>query len=239
MKLIIKENNLEMSKSAMYIVLGAMQQDKRVNISLTSGRSPKKLYELLIPEIKDKYEYKNIQYYLFDDSPYIDKKHGGNWDEMQEMFFKPANIPNDRINITTLENWQVYDDEIKQVGGIDVMVIGLGYDGHFCGNCPNCTPLDSYTYCLEFKEKQKANPTYLDRPTQPYSITMGPKSLMRVKHLVMIVNGSEKAEILKKFLDEPISNKIPATILKLHPNFTVLCDKEAAKLINIEDYRGM
>lgn len=239
MKLIIKDNELEMSKSAMYILLGAMQQDKRVNISLTSGRSPRTLYKLMIPEVKDKREYDNIHYYLFDDAPYIDKKYGSNWEEMQEIFFKEANISDDRINITTLDNYMMYDEEIKNVGGIDVMLIGLGYDGHFCGNCPYCTPLDSYTYCIEFKEKQKYNKDYKDRPYQPYSITMGPKSLMKVKHLVMIVNGEEKAKILKEFLDSPISNEIPATILKLHPNFTVLCDKDAAKYINLDDYKRL
>lgn len=239
MKLIIEENEELMSESAMHILLGAMMQDKRVNISLTSGRSPKKLYEMLIPKVKNQKKYEDVQYYLFDDSPYINQPHGGNWNEMQELFFKPANIGEDRIHITTLDNYEVYDEEIKNAGGIDVMVIGLGYDGHFCGNCPRCTPLDSYTYCLEFKKKQEVNPTYADRPLQPFSITMGPKSLMRVKHLVMIVNGEEKAEILKKVLDSPISDEIPATVLKLHPNLTIIADKDAAKFINIDDYKNI
>lgn len=56
---------------------------------------------------------------------------------------------------------------------------------------------------------------------------------MRVKHLVMIVNGKEKAEIFKRFLLEPINQDVPATILKLHPNFTVICDQEAASLIDL------
>ena len=88
----------------------------------------------------------------------------------------------------------------------------------------------------DFKEKQAVNPDYKDRPYQPFTLTMGPKSLMRVKHLVMIVNGKEKAEIFKRFLDEPINQDVPATILKLHPNFTVICDQDAASLIHYEQY---
>ena len=234
MKLIIEKDEKTMSESAMYILLGAMMQDKKVNISLTSGRSPKMMYEMMIPKVKDQEKFKDIDYYLFDDNPYIGQEHGSNWNEMQDMFFHPANIPSGRIHIPTLDNWQDFDEEIRQAGGIDVMVIGLGWDGHFCGNCPRCTPLDSYTYCLEFKDKQAVNPTYADRPTQPYTITMGPKSLMRVKHLVMIVNGKDKAEILKKFIEEPISDEIPSTILRLHPNFTVIADKDAASLLDQE-----
>lgn len=232
MKLIIEENEQKMSESAMYILLGAMMQDKRVNISLTSGRSPKTLYQLMVPLVKDQEKFKDIEYYLFDDSPYVGETHGGNWKEMHELFFDPANIPDDRIHIPTMENWQNFDEEIRQAGGIDVMVIGLGWDGHFCANLPRCTPLDSYTYCMEFNKKREVNPTYPERPSQPYSLTMGPKSLMRVKHLVMIVNGKEKAEILKKFLEEPISNEVPSTVLKLHPNFTVICDADAASLLD-------
>ena len=236
MKLIIEENEQKMSESTMFILLGAMMQDKRVNISLTSGRSPKTMYNMMIPYVKDQEKFKDIQYYLFDENPYIDEPYGPNWNDMQELFFKEAHIPDERIHIMNEENWATYDDEIKQAGGIDVMVIGLGHDGHFCGNCPRCTPFDSYTYQLDFKKKQAVNPTYADRPRQPFTLTMGPKSLMRVKHLVMIVNGKEKAEIFKRFLDEPINQDVPATILKLHPNFTVICDKDAASLIDPSQY---
>ena len=237
MKLIIEENEHKMSESAMFILLGAMMQDKRVNISLTSGRSPKKLYEMMIPYVKNQDKFKDIQYYLFDENPYIDETYGPNWNEMQELFFEKAHIPNERIHIMNQDNWQDFDNDIRNAGGIDVMIIGLGYDGHFCGNCPRCTPFDSYTYCIDFKDKQAVNPDYKDRPLQPFTLTMGPKSLMRVHHLVMIVNGKEKAEIFKRFLDEPIHQDIPATILKLHPNFTVICDQEAASLIDPEDYK--
>ena len=169
MKLIIEENEHKMSESAMFILLGAMMQDKRVNISLTSGRSPKTLYEMMIPYVKDQDKFKDIQYYLFDENPYIDETYGPNWNEMQELFFEKAHIPNERIHIMNQDNWQDFDNDIRNAGGIDVMIIGLGYDGHFCGNCPRCTPFDSYTYCIDFKDKQAVNPDYKDRPPVSYT----------------------------------------------------------------------
>ena len=93
MKLIIEENEQKMSESAMHILLGAMMQDKRVNISLTAGRSPINLYKMMVPYVKDQEKFKDIQYYLFDEAPYQDKPYGPNWEEMQELFFKDANIP--------------------------------------------------------------------------------------------------------------------------------------------------
>ena len=155
MKLIIEENEQKMSESAMFILLGAMMQDKRVNISLTSGRSPKTMYDMMIPYVKDQEKFKDVEYYLFDENPYIDKIHGPNWNDMQELFFQPANIPDERVHIMNNDNWQDYDNQIRNAGGIDVMVIGLGYDGHFCGNCPRCTPFDSYTYKIKFLDQNE------------------------------------------------------------------------------------
>jgi len=85
MKLIIEENEQKMSESAMHILLGAMMQDKRVNISLTAGRSPINLYKMMVPYVKDQEKFKDIQYYLFDEAPYQDKPYGPNWEEMQEL----------------------------------------------------------------------------------------------------------------------------------------------------------
>lgn len=87
MKLIIEENEQKMSESAMFILLGAMMQDKRVNISLTSGRSPKTMYDMMIPYVKNQAKFKDIEYYLFDENPYIDEPYGPNWKDMQELFF--------------------------------------------------------------------------------------------------------------------------------------------------------
>lgn len=236
MKLIVEETDREMSESALHILLGAMMQDKRVNISLTSGESPKTLYQLMAPLVKDKPQYEDVHYYLFDEAPRPGETYGPNWDQMHELFFDAAGIPDERIHDTVTDNWETYDWEIREAGGLDVMVIGLGWDGHFCSNCPRCTPMDSYTYAMDRATKNAANPTYPARPELPITYSMGPKSLMRVKHLVMIVNGKHKAEILKKMLDEPISDELPSTVLKLHPNFTVICDKDAASALNLADY---
>ena len=103
MKLIVEENTQKMSESALHILLGAMMQDKRVNISLTSGRSPIELYKMLVPEVRDQEKFKDIEYYLFDEAPYMDgKPYGPNWEEMQKLFFEEANIPEERIHDMTM-----------------------------------------------------------------------------------------------------------------------------------------
>lgn len=236
MKLIVENTEADMHESALHILLGAMMQDKRVNISLTSGESPKPLYKMLAPLVRDKPQFEDVHYYLFDEAPHPNGPYGPNWDMMHEMFFDEAGIPDERIHDTMPENWETYDWEIREAGGIDVMLIGLGFDGHFCSNCPRCTPFDSYTYEQDCAKRRELNPGYPLREGYPTAYTMGPKSLMRVRHLVMIVNGRHKAHILKRMLDEPVSGDLPATILKLHPNFTIICDGEAASELDLSTY---
>lgn len=233
MKLVITKDDQAMSEAALHILLGSMYQDKRVNISLTSGRSPKTLYKLMTPLVKDNPAFNQVHYYLFDDSPINGKDFGSNYYEMQELFFEPAHVEASKISVPTRDNWQDFDALVDEAGGIDVMLIGLGFDGHFCGNLPNLTPLDAYTYTVTRQAMHESNPVYGSHPDQPLLITMGPQSLMRVKHLVMIVNGKEKAEILKRFLEEPISGSNPSTLLRLHPNMTVIVDQDAASLLNV------
>ena len=66
------------------------------------------------------------RYYIFDDGPYIGQEHGPIWEEMHELFYTPANIPDSQIHCVTEDNWDTYDEEIRNGGGLDVMVIGLG-----------------------------------------------------------------------------------------------------------------
>ncbi len=65
-----------MSESAMQIILGTMMQDKKVNVSLTSGSSPRTMYQMMVPYVKDKPQFKDVDYYLFDEAPEAGEKKG-------------------------------------------------------------------------------------------------------------------------------------------------------------------
>ena len=173
MKIIIEKDEHAMSESAMQIILGTMMQDKKVNVSLTSGSSPRTMYQMMVPYVKDKPQFKDVDYYLFDEAPEVGEKKGQpgpNWSEMQELFFKDANIPDEKIHCPSMENYETFDEEIAKAGGIDVMLIGLGWDGHFCSNCPRCTPMDALTYARARHVTLEANPNYKSNSNRPYPL---------------------------------------------------------------------
>ena len=113
------------------------------------------------------------------------------------------------------------------------MILGLGYDGHFCGNSPRKTKWDNLTVKLPiFKEhfQSIANSEFDGElaAVPDYFVTMGPRSVMMARQLVMIVNGKHKASMVKRVIEGEIDEMIPATILKLHPDLTIIMDQDAA-----------
>ncbi|MER5760246.1 6-phosphogluconolactonase [Streptomyces sp. NPDC002082] len=129
--------------------------------------------------------------------------------------------------------YEIVTERLRGNGGLDLMLIGLGADGHFCGNMPYATRFDQETYTYEFKDSY---PWYEDAlrllpdPAEVPShvVTMGAAMLAKVRRLVLIVSGAAKADALAGMLEREISTDFPATILRTHPNLVVVADREAA-----------
>jgi 6-phosphogluconolactonase/glucosamine-6-phosphate isomerase/deaminase len=233
MRVFIEDSYENLSEKAVGIMLAAMSQDKRVNIAITAGNSPVLVYEKLIKEIKALPQaFTNVHYYNFDEIPLKGSAKGVTMGELDRLYFTPAEIPSSRIHPLTCENYTEHDEEIMRAGGLDLMLIGLGGDGHFCGNMPNATRFEEHTYKVYIKKEYEWYKTVQDLPEIPeYFVTMGAASVMKVCRLVMIVNGKGKAQAVKRFFDSTVDTAFPSSILKLHPNFTLILDKDAASAL--------
>ncbi|NVJ11985.1 6-phosphogluconolactonase, partial [Myxococcus sp. AM001] len=115
----------------------------------------------------------------------------------------------------------------------DLMVLGLGADGHFCGNLPNTTRFHDQTVEVPIHGEMIAlianSEMGGDISAVPNSyVTMGPRSVMAAKNLLLIVSGAAKAHALKQVVEGPVSVQVPASVLKLHPSLVIIADKAAA-----------
>lgn len=226
MKIIVEKNAEQMSETAKNILLAHMLQDKRVNLSITAGNTPVETYQRLSKAVQH-YDVSNVHYYNFDEIPVKNQKEGVTLTDLRRLYLTPAQVPNANIHPLTPENYATHQQTIANAGGLDLMLIGLGQDGHFCGNMPTTTQWNQLIYPVTVTgEEPWFVPEIMEKGLT--FVTMGPASVMKVRHLVLIVNGKQKAETVKKVLTEPISEKLPASILQLHPNFTVVLDEEAA-----------
>ncbi|MCR5054660.1 MAG: glucosamine-6-phosphate deaminase [Lachnospiraceae bacterium] len=158
---------------------------------------------------------------------------------MQENFFRYVNVPKDRIHIPDGEDpdsdraCRDYDVIIKKAGGIDLQLLGIGRDGHIGFNEPGAA-FGLETHCVDLAEStMAANARFFgdkDKvPRQAY--TMGIKSIMQAKKVLMVASGREKAEIIRDAILGPVTPQVPASILQMHPDFTLVIEREAASLI--------
>lgn len=126
-----------------------------------------------------------------------------------------------------------YDEVIRQMQGVDMQLLGLGHNGHIGFNEP-AEAFQKGTHCVTLTESTiQANSRLFERiedvPRQAY--TMGIKTIMGAKKILLVVSGQDKAGILREACFGPVTPKVPASVLQLHPDVTLVGDAEALSLI--------
>lgn len=122
-----------------------------------------------------------------------------------------------------------YNKVIAAVGGVDLQLLGLGHNGHIGFNEPGMA-FEAETHCVDLTEStMKANQRFFasmeDVPRQAY--TMGIKTIMQAKKILIVVSGSDKAAIVKEAFFGPITPKVQASVLQLHNDVTLVADEAA------------
>lgn len=132
-----------------------------------------------------------------------------------------------------------FKNEISRRGGIDLLILGLGENGHLGFNQPG-TPLNN-TACtsqmdcnLEARiRRETATPANIPLG----GVTLGIRDIMQARRIILVAKGANKTEVVKKMLYGPVSSDLPASVLQLHPDCEFLLDAEASALINVNELR--
>ncbi len=126
-----------------------------------------------------------------------------------------------------------YNEIIRKSGGIDLQLLGLGHNGHIGFNEPDSV-FEKDTHCVDLTQSTiDANARFFasmdDVPKQAY--TMGIRTIMQAKKVVVVVSGEDKAKIVKEAFFGPVTPQVPASILQLHPDVVLVGDEAALSLI--------
>lgn len=122
-----------------------------------------------------------------------------------------------------------YNRVIANTGGVDLQLLGLGHNGHIGFNEPGMA-FEAETHCVNLTEStMKANQRFFasmeDVPKQAY--TMGIKTIMQAKKILVVISGEDKAAIVKEAFFGPITPKVQASVLQLHNDVTIVADEAA------------
>lgn len=160
---------------------------------------------------------------------------------MYNNLFKHVNIDLAKTNIPdgtepdSDKECARYNKVIEDLGGIDLQLLGLGFNGHIGFNEPD-EEFAKLTHCVDLQPSTiEANKRFFasidDVPRQAY--TMGIKTIMQSKKVLLLVSGEGKADILRDSLFGPVTPHVPASILQLHNDVTVVADEAALSKCNL------
>lgn len=253
MKIIVKENYAEMSKYAANMIAGLIRSKPDCVLGLATGSTPIGTYQELIKLHRNGLDFSRVKTFNLDEylGVGLDLSKPYNMDQsyarfMYEELFRHINIKEENIHIpdgltkNPEEFCKAYEAEIIKAGGIDLQILGIGGDGHWAFNEPGSS-LESRTR-VEALTKQTLDDNYeafyrkagIPREEMPhYAITMGIGTILEARSVVMLANGTKKAEIIAKALEGPVTTEVTASAIQLYGgNATVALDREAASKLN-------
>ncbi len=232
MKLIEAKNYQDMSRKAANIISAQVILKPRSVLGLATGSTPIGTYKQLIEWYnKDDIDFSSTitvnldEYCGLDASNPQSYRHFMDTNLFNHINIKKENtfVPNGKASIPEIE-CSNYDDLITDLGGIDLQLLGIGHNGHIGFNEPD-KAFEKTTHIVKLGDSTiEANARFFDSiaevPTT--AITMGIKSIMQAKKILLVVNGKDKKEILEEALYGPITPHVPASVLQLHSNLTVV-----------------
>jgi len=210
-------------------------------LGLATGSSPIKVYEELVRLHKEEgLSFKNVVTFNLDEYFPMSKEsvHSYYYFMHEHLFnhidLKPENIniPDGQVPAAELHQYCIdYELKIKEYGGLDFQLLGIGRTGHIGFNEPGSHYNSSTrSITLDHMTRADAAPSFLGINNVPKkAITMGIGTVKQAKRIVLLAWGNNKASIIKKTIEGEISSDIPATYLQDHSNTTFILNQEAAE----------
>ncbi|MDO5557989.1 MAG: glucosamine-6-phosphate deaminase [Oscillospiraceae bacterium] len=241
MKIYFTEDYYHMSRVAANIISAQVILKENSVLGLATGSSPVGTYKQLINwHEKGDISFRNCKAVNLDEYVGLTKENEQSYAYfMRTNFFDHIDIDMRNTNIPDGQNMDAdnecarYNSVIRSLGGIDIQLLGIGHNGHIGFNEPG-EAFGKETHCVQLKESTiKANTRFFSSEAQVpvKAYTMGIKSIMSAKKILLIASGADKAEIMYEMITGPITPAVPASILQLHNDVTVVGDKEALSVL--------
>ena len=236
---VVVGNDKEISKLIAEEFIKQINAKPNSVLGLATGTSPLGVYANLVKANKEgRVSFKDVVTFNLDEYIGLDGTHNQSYRYFMNVnLFDQIDINKDNTHVLKgvgdyLDYAKKYDALIASFGGIDLQILGIGSDGHIAFNEPG-TPFDSLTHVAELAESTIVDNSRLfnDISEVPTSaVTMGLKSIMNAKKIVLIATGQNKAKAIKNLLRGDKTEEVPCSILQDHPDCTIYVDQDAYKL---------
>lgn len=233
----------EMSRKAANIISAQIILKPDCVLGLATGSSPIGTYNQLIEWYqKGDLDFSKVKSVNLDEYKGLSKESSHSYyNYMCNNLFSHVNIQEentylpDGMAADSAAECERYNKIINSLGGIDLQLLGLGHNGHIGFNEPG-DAFEKETHCVTLAQSTiDANSRLFENQDEVprYAYTMGISNIMKAKKILIIVSGEDKANIVKEAFYGPVTPNIPASILQMHSDVTLIGDEAALKEINL------
>ncbi|HEX4415436.1 MAG TPA: glucosamine-6-phosphate deaminase [Lacipirellulaceae bacterium] len=246
MEVIVHKTYEEMSRAAAHLVADVLNTKPNAVLGMATGSTPLGVYQELVRMHREEgLDFSQVTTFNLDEYVGLSPKHEQSYHHfMHDNFFKHVNISPSNIYIPsgTTSNYRAfcdwYEQRIKECGGIDVQILGIGSDGHIAFNEPGSS-LSSRTRLKTLARSTiEDNSRFFNHADEVpiYAITMGVGTILEAETLVLLGYGANKASAVAAMVEGPVTSMITASALQLHPSAMVFLDESAAANLKMRDY---
>ena len=240
LKLVVCKNYDEMSSYAAGQLKDSAAKKPNLILGLATGSTPLGLYKNLINMYRNKeMDFSEVRTFNLDEYFPIDREDPQSYYYfMNQNLFSHINIRKENVHIPdgsaadAEKEVEKYEKMIEEAGGIDVQILGSGVNGHIGFNEPD-ERLSLKTYKVELTEDTiEANSRFFEDASQVprHALTMGVGTIFKARKIFILINGEKKVRILDEMFGGSITTNVPATLLALHPDITVITDEATMAL---------
>ncbi len=221
-------------------IANAIKNKPNLVLCMASGSTPAPTCDLLVQKLKDEqFDYSKITFLGLDEWVGLPPTNTGSCHYFfHKKILKPLQLSSSQYFLFNAmaddlkSECSKMDKLIADKGGIDIMIVGIGMNGHIGFNEPG-TSFAALSHVAELDEITKSvGQKYFDGPVKlEKGITIGFGHLMNTKKVFLMANGSKKAEVIKKTIEGPVTESFPASIMQKHTDGFILIDEEAGSLL--------
>lgn len=243
MKIYKAKDYKDMSRKAANIISAQVIMKPNCVLGLATGSTPIGTYDQLVEWYnKGDLDFSEVTTVNLDEYKGLPRTNDQSYYYfMHQHLFDRVNIDPERTNVPNgmepdaEKECGRYEELIRSLGGVDLQLLGLGHNGHIGFNEPG-EAFEKETHCVDLTESTiEANKRFFasadDVPKQAY--TMGIKTIMQAKKILIVANGENKADIVERAFFGPVTPEVPASILQLHNDVTLVGDEAALAKIGI------
>lgn len=227
-----------MSEEAARRIIERMKAQPDLVLGLATGSTPVGTYRRLVDAFRrGEISFARVRTVNLDEYVGLAPDHPQSYARfMREQLFDHVDLPADAWDIPrgTAADLEAecarYEAHIRELGGIDLQLLGIGTNGHIGFNEPG-TPFDARTHVVALTAStREANARFFERPEDvpTHAVTMGLGTILEAREILLLASGPSKREAIRRLYHEGPSPDLPASALKHHPRVTVIVDEAAA-----------